>query len=137
MRERTQNTDGVNAASVALAHRGRVLLIQRAYEPYRHLWTLPGGRREAGETAEQCVAREVHEELGLKVFALRHITTQDLTATGYRLAVFATEAFEGEIVASDEVAAHRWVRPDELTALNTTARLDEVVERVFSLFLRS
>jgi 8-oxo-dGTP diphosphatase len=46
---------------------GRLLLIQRGTEPSRGLWSLPGGRVEAGETAEQAVEREVLEETGLTV----------------------------------------------------------------------
>jgi 8-oxo-dGTP diphosphatase len=48
---------------------GRLLLIQRGREPSRGLWSLPGGRVEAGETAEQAVQREVLEETGLRVRA--------------------------------------------------------------------
>jgi 8-oxo-dGTP diphosphatase len=48
---------------------GRLLLIQRGTEPSRGLWSLPGGRVEAGETAEQAVEREVLEETGLRVRA--------------------------------------------------------------------
>ena len=48
---------------------GRLLLIRRGREPSRGLWSLPGGRVEAGETNEQAVEREVREETGLTVRA--------------------------------------------------------------------
>jgi 8-oxo-dGTP diphosphatase len=46
---------------------GRLLLIQRGHDPHRGLWSLPGGRIEAGESPEQAVVREVREETGLVV----------------------------------------------------------------------
>ena len=44
---------------------GGLLFVQRAVEPARGRWTLPGGFMEAGERAEECVARELEEETGL------------------------------------------------------------------------
>lgn len=124
-----------NAASVALIHKQQVLLIQRAYAPYQHLWTLPGGRLEPGETIEACAAREIHEELGLTVHGLRPVLVQALGRDKvFRLAVFATEGFEGEIRASDEIEAYRWVAPDQIGGLRTTARLGDVLDRAFALF---
>ncbi|RUT31126.1 NUDIX domain-containing protein [Arsenicitalea aurantiaca] len=127
-----------NAASVALIDRGRVLLIERAFAPYKGLWTLPGGRCEPGESAEDCARREVEEETGLRAFALRQVMVQSLESRSgsWRLAVFATEGFEGEIVPSTEIAAWQWVRPEALGALRTTSRLDLVLERAFGLFDR-
>src|SRR5258707_14303163 len=46
---------------------GRLLLIKRGHDPGRGLWSVPGGRVEAGETAEEAVVREVREETGLIV----------------------------------------------------------------------
>ena len=43
--------------------RGRAVLLRNE----RGEWELPGGRLEAGESPEECVAREVLEELGLTV----------------------------------------------------------------------
>jgi 8-oxo-dGTP diphosphatase len=48
---------------------GRLLLIQRGHAPHAGLWSLPGGRVEPGETAEEAVEREVLEETGLRVRA--------------------------------------------------------------------
>jgi 8-oxo-dGTP diphosphatase len=127
-----------NVASVALIHKQQVLLIKRAYAPYQHLWTLPGGRIEPGETIEQCAAREIKEELGLTVYGLHPVLVQTLGKDKlFRLAVFATKGFEGEIVPSDEIADHRWVDVGQLAGLRTTSRLDDVLDRAFALFERS
>lgn len=127
-----------NAASVALLHRGQVLLIQRAKAPWDGAWTLPGGRLEPGETAEECATRELKEELGLSVHALRPLARLLLGGSRkFRLQVFATEALEGEIEPSEEILAWRWVPPGGETALRTTPHLSEVLQRAFRLFDRS
>lgn len=48
---------------------GRVLLIRRGTAPARGLWSLPGGRQEAGETMREACRREIVEETGLQVSA--------------------------------------------------------------------
>ena len=45
----------------------KVLLIQRADEPYKGCWAFPGGFLNMDETTEQCAIRELEEEPGLKV----------------------------------------------------------------------
>ncbi len=42
---------------------GRVVLLRNE----RDEWELPGGRLELGESPEECVSREIREELGLRV----------------------------------------------------------------------
>jgi 8-oxo-dGTP diphosphatase len=127
-----------NAASVALVHRGRVLLIQRTREPYSGLWTLPGGRLEPGEDAQTAAAREVKEELGLTVYALRPVTRLTLgDDRRFRLQVFATEAFEGEIVPSPEIADTRWVGPAGVASMRVTPHLPDVIERALRMFDRT
>lgn len=127
-----------NAASVAIVREGKVLLIKRAYAPYQHLWTLPGGRIEANETIEQCAIREIAEEVGLVIRNPRPVMVQELGQGGtFRLAVFATRDFTGQIRASDEVADHKWLDPAALIALRTTSRLDDVLARAFAVLTQS
>jgi ADP-ribose pyrophosphatase YjhB (NUDIX family) len=128
-------TDAVpNAASVAIVRDGKVLLIKRAYAPYQHLWTLPGGRIEPGESIEQCAIREIGEEVGLAIRNPRPVLVQSLGRDGtFRLAVFATRDFSGQLRASDEIADHKWLDPAALVALRTTSRLDDVLAKAFAV----
>lgn len=46
---------------------GRLLVVQRANEPGRGLWSVPGGRVEPGEDDAAALVREMLEETGLQV----------------------------------------------------------------------
>ena len=129
-------SDTFLAASVAIVRRDDLLVIQRNRAPSEGFWTLPGGRLEAGETPEQCAVREVREELGLAVYALRPLIV--LRHGQYRLQTFATQAYDGEIVAdATEIRDWRWVRRSQLDRLKTTPGLGDVVEAAFRIFDRT
>jgi 8-oxo-dGTP diphosphatase len=131
-------TELPNAASVAIVREGKVLLIKRAYAPYQHLWTLPGGRLEPGESIEQCAIREVLEELNLTIRNPRPVMEQSLGREGtYRLAIFVTKDFSGVLRASDEIEDHKWIDPSALIALRTTSRLDDVLAKAFAVLATS
>ncbi|MGW4498934.1 NUDIX domain-containing protein [Micromonospora sp. NPDC004336] len=55
----------------ALVENGAVLLVHRraTRQAYPDLWDLPGGHVEAGESELQALARELHEELGVRIVA--------------------------------------------------------------------
>lgn len=55
------------AAGLVFRH-GRLLITQRHVQTHLGgLWEFPGGKREPGETFEQCLTRELLEELGIEV----------------------------------------------------------------------
>jgi 8-oxo-dGTP diphosphatase len=53
----------------------QILLIQRAAEPFRHMWALPGGFLEMAEDLETCAKRELEEETGLSGVQLAQFHT--------------------------------------------------------------
>lgn len=89
----------VAAATLVLKNR-QVLLVRRAIDPYRGLWTLPAGFVDAGEDPAQAASRECLEETGLEVringlldviFGLEH-------ERGANFVIF----YQGEIVGEQE-----------------------------------
>lgn len=53
----------------------RVLLAQRpAGGRHAGRWEFPGGKVEPGESLEECLAREIEEELGLKINIIKYLS---------------------------------------------------------------
>jgi 8-oxo-dGTP diphosphatase len=107
----------VHIAAGALRNaRGEILICQRpAHKIYPGEWEFPGGKVEAGEGAEQALARELDEELGIRVTAarplirLRHVYPE----LSVDLDTWLVTAFDGE-PRSVEHPASAWVAPDQL-----------------------
>jgi A/G-specific adenine glycosylase len=97
--------------------RGDQLLISKRHtnDLLGGLWELPGGKRESGETLEECLAREVREELGIEIAVGDLLMTVRHTYTHFRvtLHVFHCRYLSGQPQALG-CADCRWVGPDEL-----------------------
>lgn len=105
---------------------GRLLLIRRGRPPAAGLWSLPGGRVEAGETDQQAVVREVHEETGLSVAPgplIGSVTRPGPDGAVYEIRDYAASVTSGHLAAGDDAADARWVWPSELATLPLTAGL--------------
>jgi ADP-ribose pyrophosphatase YjhB (NUDIX family) len=86
---------------------GRLLLIRRAQDPGRGLWSLPGGRVEPGESDEQAIVRELREETGLDVIAGALVGS--ILRGPYEIHDYACSVGGGSLRAGDDAQDARWV----------------------------
>ena len=109
---------------------GRLLLIKRGHEPGKGLWSIPGGRVEAGESDADAVVREVREETGLVVAAGRLIGGVRRPAgagSEFDIRDYAAAVTGGELVPGDDADSAVWAGPAELAALPLAAGLLEAL----------
>ncbi|MGM9987980.1 MAG: NUDIX hydrolase [Bacillaceae bacterium] len=66
------------AAAVCLNEFGKLLMVLQPGESKEHqVWSIPSGEREGNETFEQCCIREVMEETGYEVEAVKEIWVKE------------------------------------------------------------
>ncbi|GAA4614428.1 NUDIX domain-containing protein [Actinoallomurus liliacearum] len=109
---------------------GRLLLIRRGHPPGEGMWSLPGGRAEAGESDADAVVREVAEETGLRVVPGPLVGSVDRAGPGgvtYDIRDYRATVDGGALRAGDDARDARWVDAEELAALPTTAGLIETL----------
>lgn len=131
----------IEVAAGLIFRAGKLLITQRHADAHLGgLWEFPGGKREPGETFEQCLSRELMEELGVRVRAgeLFESVTHTYPEKTVRLKFFLCE------IESDEphalgCAALKWVDKAELDDYEFPAADAQLLEklRASNLWLRS
>lgn len=130
-------------AAIILGPDGRVLLAQRksdaALEALK--WEFPGGKIEAFEHPEDCIRREIKEELDLEIRVERvfdvasHFYVKDRDRRHIILICYLCRVDTLEFETLD-VEDARWVNPDELSSYDFAAADIPIVSRLVEWFRR-
>ena len=125
----------IRVVAAMLEKDGRYLITQRrpgASLPL--LWEFPGGRVEEGESDEQALARELLEEMDIKVevgeraMHIEHAYPQyDISFNVYRCKLVSGR------IAHLKVADHRWVAPAELDEYPFPPADEKTLEKLLDL----
>lgn len=106
----------IRVTAAIITDSGKVFIAKRK-PPGRMpgMWEFPGGKIEEGESPEQCLKRELHEEFGIDATIGRHVGTSVYRYDFYtvELMAYRTKIIAGKIRLNDH-ADMAWVEPDEL-----------------------
>ncbi len=101
----------------------QLLLGKRMMKDQKSCWQFPGGHLEKGESVVECASREVQEETGLKVKALRHLGFTDKVFTiGQQqyitllVSALLSGSAEAKVLEPDKCEVWQWFDYQQLPA---------------------
>jgi len=111
-----KNSPTVNVGCAVILHKDRILIAQRKKgDTLAGYWEFPGGKLEECESLEECLAREVREELGIEIKAVKFWRTIEHEYPAKKLALhfYFCRWISGK-PEPIECAAARWIKIPEL-----------------------
>ena len=96
-----------------------IFATQRGYGDYKDGWEIPGGKLEPGETPEQCIEREIREELATEVRAVREIGVVEYDYPNFHLTMHCIlcTIVSGDLKLLEHEAA-KWVTKETLHSVD-------------------
>jgi 8-oxo-dGTP diphosphatase len=105
----------IRVAAAIIEKDRRILIAKRKAGRFAGKWEFPGGKVESGETPEECLKRELREELGVdaRVGELLLANVHEYSHITIELMAFRAEIVSGNLTLHDHSEV-KWVAPEDL-----------------------
>ena len=108
-----------------------VFATQQGYGEFKGGWEFPGGKIEAGETAQEALKREIMEELDTEIEVGKLIDTIEYDYPEFHLSMdcFWCEIIKGKLVLKEHEAA-RWLTRNQLADVKWLPADVKLIEKI-------
>ena len=110
----------------------RIFATARGYGEYKGWWEFPGGKIEAGETPEEALVREIHEELDTEIQVGELIETIEYDYPTFHLSMdcFWAEVVAGRLVLKEAEDA-RWLTKETLESVQWLPADQTIIDAIY------
>ena len=113
--------------------KGRIFATQRGYGDWKDWWEFPGGKMEPGETPEDALKREIHEELSTEISVDEFLCTVEYDYPKFHLTMHCYLcSLMTKALHLNEHEAARWLSKNELDSVNWLPADKIVIEQLKS-----
>jgi 8-oxo-dGTP diphosphatase len=117
-------------AAVIFDDSGRILIAQRKHgQQLGSKWEFPGGKIQPGETLEDCLEREILEEMDIRIKVIGRVVMVDYRYPAFdiRLCAMKAEIVSGDLNLNEHEKAI-WVTPKDLLGLDLAPADQQITE---------
>ncbi|MBR5393346.1 MAG: (deoxy)nucleoside triphosphate pyrophosphohydrolase [Prevotella sp.] len=108
----------IEVVAAVIRKDGKIFATQRGYGEWKDWWEFPGGKMEPGETPEEALKREIHEELSTEISVDQFLCTVEYDYPKFHLTMHCYLcSLLSEALHLNEHEAARWLSMDELNSV--------------------
>lgn len=109
----------------------KIFATQRGYGEWKDWWEFPGGKMEAGETAEEALRREIREELSTEINVETLLCTVEYDYPNFHLTMHCYLcSLLTEALHLNEHEAARWLAKEELDSVQWLPADKSIIEKL-------
>ena len=126
----------VEVSAAIIIKDNKIFITQRGYGEFKDLWEFPGGKLESGETKEECIIREIKEELDANIIVLSFLSTIKYQYQTFNLTMhnFICALKDDHMILKEHEAA-KWLTKETLYSvewLPADLGLIETIEKIMA-----